>query len=76
MGTIADLLREKLRKIESEIHSALHNQGDDEDKNAKQLHEAVRKIRSLSLEASLSYADYRGWPTAFNAACGGGVDGN
>ena len=71
MGTIADVLREKLRKIESEIHSALHNQGEDENKNAEQLHEAVRKIHGLSLEAALSYADYRGWPTLFNAGCGG-----
>lgn len=71
MGTIADLLRERLRKIESEIHSALHNQGDDEDKNAEQLHEAVRKIHDLSLEAAKYYADYRGWPVPFNAGCGG-----
>ncbi len=70
MGTIADLLRERLRKIESEIHSALHNQGEDEDKNAEQLHEAVRKIYNLSYEAAKYYADYRGWPVPFNAGCG------
>ena len=71
MGTIADLLRQKLREIESTIHSALHNQGEDEDKNAEQLHDAVRKIHDLSLEAAKYYADYRGWPVPFNAGCGG-----
>lgn len=71
MGTIADLLRERLRKIESEIHAVLQSQGDDDNKNAEQLHEAVRKIYDLSYEAAKYYADYRGWPVPFNAACGG-----
>ena len=71
MGTRADLLREQLKKIETEIHSAMHKQGEDEKKNAEQLHEAVHKIYDLSLEAAKYYADYRGWPVPFNAGCGG-----
>ena len=71
MGTIVDLLRENLLKIESEINSAWNNQCEDEDKNAEQLHEVVHKIHNLSYEAAKYYADYHGWPVPFNEGCGG-----